>query len=290
MSVKRSPVSASRKKSIRAIEYMHVNHKPGHGSIFHMGLMLIDGIGLGMIAVCTVFEGIEDYNDALYANSKENPSTILFFFCGIIMATVGLIFLIIHAMSFENMHDFEHIGMALLTIAPLVNMYGWSTFDCGLDPTHFYNKEWMATEIIEWGGMTILCISYIDTDRYTVMYIELLGFVVLMIAAMFTVNIYEDRILPAFILRWDHIHVLDTCGLLMLCIVSVGHWHMEGLTEEYNMKILSSKSGSGAQILHIPSQGSGRLLVQDLEKGAGTDSTPRCNYSADSLSSGSDSD
>ena len=57
MNAVRTPDYASKRKSSRGVEYAHVNHRPGHGSIFHMGLMLIDGIGLAMIAVCTVFEG-----------------------------------------------------------------------------------------------------------------------------------------------------------------------------------------------------------------------------------------
>lgn len=285
----RSPEISTHKKLIKSVEYNHVNHKPGHGSIFHMGLMLIDGIGLGMIAVCTVFEGIEDYNDALYANSKENPETIVFFFCGIIMATLGLVFLIIHAMSFENMHDFEHIGMALLTVAPIVNMCAWKMFDSGLDPTHFFNRQWMATEIIEWCGMTILCISYIDADRYTVMFIELVGFFVLMVAAMFTVNIYQDRILPEFILRWDHIHIFDTCGLFMLCIVSVGHWHILGLAEEYNIKHPSARHHGGSNSSQKSPGLGGGLLLQDIEKG-GCDSIRTRRNVDESSSSDSDSD
>jgi hypothetical protein len=223
-------------------QYMHVSHRPGHGSIFHMILMLIDGIGLGMIAVCTVFEGIEDYQDALQAGATENPGTILCFVIGICLATIGLIALIFHAGSFEAVHAFEHIGMTMLTVAPLVNMVAWQLFDSGLDPTRFYNRQWMATEVIELIGMTMLCISFIDADRHTVLVIELVGFFVLMIAAMFTVNIHADIILPEFIIRLDHIHIFDTCGLILLCVVSAGQWHMKGLTIEYEITHPSNRA------------------------------------------------
>ena len=61
MTMRTPDYSGNKRKSSRAMEYTHVNHRPGHGSIFHMGLMLIDGIGLAMIAVCTVFEGKRSY-------------------------------------------------------------------------------------------------------------------------------------------------------------------------------------------------------------------------------------
>ena len=125
--------------------------------------------------------------------------------------------------------------MAMLTVAPLVNMCGWVQLDSGLDPTHFYNRQWMATEVIELLGMTLLCISFIKASRHLVLMIELSGYITLMIAAMFTVNIHSDRILPEFIVRLDHIHVFDTCGLCLLCVCAIGQWHMEGLTEEYDL-------------------------------------------------------
>jgi len=265
---------------------MHVSHKPGHGSIFHMGVMLIDGIGLGMIAVCTVFEGIEDYFDALAGSSKENPETMLFFVAGLILATFGLLFLIFHAASFEAVHDFEYIGMAMLTVAPLVNMCAWTMFDSGLDPTHFYNRQWLATEVIEVTGMTTLCISFIDADRYVVLVIELVGFAVLMIAAMCTVNIHSDRILPEVILRTDHIHIFDTCGLFLLCLVSCAQCHMKGLTIEYNHTHPTPQKGHSG---HSASHRTSPMPVHhpDSDKGTDVTLTHRLN---EEFSGNSDSD
>ena len=100
----------TRKRMSRDAMYNHVSHRPGHGSILHMALMLIDGIGLGMIAVCTIFEGYEDYIEDLVGCYKENPETIFFFLCGLMLASLGLLFLIFHCASFESAHEFEHIG------------------------------------------------------------------------------------------------------------------------------------------------------------------------------------
>lgn len=233
-----------------------------------------------------LFVGFEDYSDALYPNAKENPETILCFLCGIAMAALGLVFLILHAASFETMKDFEHIGMAMLTIAPIVNTCGWYIFDSGLDPTHFYNRQWIATEIIEWSGMTTLCISYIDAGRTVCLFIELTGFVLLMVAAMFTVNIHSDRILPEFIMRWDHIHVFDTCGLFLLCVVAVGQWHIHLQEDEYNLKHPSTSRSREFGMHKLIVGGSGH---PDVERADGSAIVRRA-IDGDRSSSESDSD
>jgi hypothetical protein len=134
--------------------------------------------------------------------------------------------------------------MAMLTIAPLVNMCAWQLFDSGLDPTRFFNRQWMCTEVIECLGMSVLCLSFIDMGRHTVLGVELLGFLLLMVAAMCTVNVLPDAILPEFIVRLDHIHILDTCGLFLLCVVSAGQWHMKGLTIEYEISHPANRAKS----------------------------------------------
>jgi hypothetical protein len=194
--------------------------------------MLIDGIGLGIIAVCTLFEGLDDWDEYLRSGLTENPETIIFWFCGLLLAIAGLLFLIFNAASFEAVHDFEIVGMAMLTTAPIVNMCAWSIFDAGLDPTHFYNKQWLATEVIEFAGMSTLCLSYLDMDRSLILAVEWTGFFVLSCAAMLNVNFYPDRILPELVIREDYVHVFDSFGLFLLCIVSYGQWKLKGLEEE----------------------------------------------------------
>ena len=206
--------------------------------------MLIDGIGLGIISVCTFFEGVEDWEDSLKGSLSENPETILFWICGLLLAIGGLLFLIFNAASFENVPDFEHIGMAMLTTAPIVNMCAWTILDSGLDPSHFYNKQWLSTEVIEVTGMSILCLSYIDADRYTILAIEWLGFFILGCAAMLTVSFYPDRILPDIVVRTDYVHIFDSMGLFLLCVVSWGQCRMKGLDSKNYGSHLSSISGN----------------------------------------------
>lgn len=87
--------------------------------------MIIDGIGLGLIAVCTFFEGVGDWGETLGGGMAENSETVLFWICGLLLAICGLMFLIFNAASFENVPEFEHIGMAMLTTAPIINMCAW---------------------------------------------------------------------------------------------------------------------------------------------------------------------
>lgn len=179
--------------------------------------------------MCTFFEGVEDWHDGLRGGLESSPETVLFWVCGLLLAIFGLFFLIFHAAAFETVPDFEHVGMAMLTSAPLVNMCAWSMFDSGMDPTHFYNKQWMATEVIEWAGMTTLCISYIDADRYTLLVIELAGFFLLACAAMLNVIFLPDQTLPKLELRNDYVHIFDCFGLLLLCVVSGMQCYLKGL-------------------------------------------------------------
>ena len=120
-------------------------------------------------------------------------------------------------------------------------------FDSGLDPTHFYNKQWLATEVIEIAGMMTLCLSYIDANRFVILFIELVGFSLLACAAMLTVNLYPDRILPEIIIRNDYIHVLDSFGLFLLGVVSCGQCRIKGLQQNYS-KLMHH--GSRDQVQH----------------------------------------
>ncbi len=151
-------------------------------------LMIIDAIGLGLIAICTIWEGYQMWGEFYSTNYQYNILVLSAWYAGRAAQTLGLIMLIIDVCG-DTIGAFEAGGMYLLTIGPLINACAAYYFtDIKNDPLQLLNKKWIATEITELIGIILLditCIKFADGHKYELLllFIELLGYFVVALAA-----------------------------------------------------------------------------------------------------------
>jgi len=148
-------------------------------------LLVIDGIGLGLIAICTILEGIDLWNDFFHLYQDSNTQSLLFWLLGRTSQIVGLCFLITFALNYQQNIDLERFGMILLTVGPVLNLTASFLFFREEDPYNYYNKKWTSTELIELFGICILDVSMLHMKEHFVLLAEVSGFAVLMVAAAF---------------------------------------------------------------------------------------------------------
>lgn len=226
---------------------MDSKHGMMSSSLNHMMYwMILDGIGLTAILVCTIFEGI-DLWEAMFSKQWEfNQGSLLFWFAGRSLQCFGISFLITHAATYQIYHTLEYFGMALLTIGPLLNL-----FACSLIHFHsyrhgfVYRRKWMIAELLELVGILFLDLSCVDTKPYLVLMAEVLGFGILAVAASLEL-IYLDNDLsqaPIVSFRSDPVHVFDCLGLLCLTIVGIA---------QYRMKVIKVKVEKASSYEQLP--------------------------------------
>lgn len=206
------------------------HHAVSSSSSILMLSLLIDGVGLAMIAGCTILEGFDLWLDFFNEHWETNSSSLGFWLCGRFLQLSGLLLLIVHAASFQIFHEFEQAGMMMLTVGPVLNIIACSLFDNEeSDPYHLYNKQWLASESLELIGISVLDLSMIDNlAELWVLVTEVAGFVILQAAAVIEFEFIAAKWLPySVILRADMIHLSDCFGLAMLTIVSFLQYHMK---------------------------------------------------------------
>mmetsp|Transcript_13319 Transcript_13319/g.20041 ORF Transcript_13319/g.20041 Transcript_13319/m.20041 type:complete len:295 (-) Transcript_13319:62-946(-) len=209
-----------------------------YSSYFFKMLMVIDGVGLGIIAGCTTFEGFDDWDDPLGSYFHDNIRSIFFWLVGLNLAVGGLLLLIINTAAFESLPAMEHLGMAMLTFAPFVNVCAWLLLDTH-DPWLVYNKQQIATEVIEFIGMGLLDLSYFTENHVVECLVELCGYVVLSMAAMLDIVFLPNSGgVPLIQVRQEYYHSSDVFGLFLLAIVSIGKFYISHQAE--SLKIIKT--------------------------------------------------
>ena len=73
-------------------------------------IWLIDGVGLAIIAACTILEGFDIWKDFFGQNFAFNRVSMTFWFTGKVFQVMGLLFLISYAATFQSFYNLEHIG------------------------------------------------------------------------------------------------------------------------------------------------------------------------------------
>jgi len=188
--------------------------------------MLVDGVGLGLIAGCTILEGRDLWTDYFQEHYAANLSSVAFWCSGRSCQVMGLILLIAHAASLQILPEIETAGMTLLTAGPLLNIVACSFFTSDTAELHFC-KQWMLTEIIELVGISILDLSLLNMEHIFVLTAEVVGFAILACAALldFDFSVFDGS---GWIgTRLDPVHVFDCLGLLLLTIVAVAQYHIK---------------------------------------------------------------
>jgi hypothetical protein len=192
--------------------------------------MIVDSIGLLIIAICTSMEGQEDWHAHLSSFVSQNPDSILCWFAGLCSAVCGLLLVTGNAISLESLPHIEHLGMGMITIAPVINAIGWISLETG---SLNLGSMWLNTEFVEFCGMNLLNLSYFTKDSTYILLCECSGYFVLSLAALLDISFTDFSFLPHILIRRDYVHVMDAVGLFLLALVSVGKHSIESCSGSY---------------------------------------------------------
>ena len=223
------PPVISREKRLKdgLLEEIHpVSHAHNSGASMLLW-MLVDGVGLAIIAACTILEGFQLWNDYFNEYLEFNVPSLTFWFSGRFCQLVGLISLIIHAASMQVFHELELAGMMMLTAGPVLNLCACSIFDSGEDTSYIFNKQWMTSESLELLGIVVLDISLIEGPEHLVLSAEIAGFFILACAAVLDFEYTVGNFVPSVTLRIDLIHLSDCFGLSLLTVVAIGQYYIK---------------------------------------------------------------
>ena len=205
----------------------HVGHHAAHQQQSSLLLwMLVDGVGLAMIAGCTILEGMDLWNDFFSEHYASNHASMAFWVSGRSCQVLGLLALIAHAATLQIQPELERAGMVLLTAGPILNICACSLFSNTVaDPYYLFNRAWLSTETIELLGITVLDLSLIDADHTIVLSAEVAGFSILACAAILDFDFSSG--VPEIGVRLDMVHVSDCFGLFLLTVVAVAQYFIK---------------------------------------------------------------
>lgn len=191
-----------------------------HSDAQHILTMLIDGVGLAMVAGATLLEGVVLWKAFFHEYWHTHTLSLGFWFLGRFCQVFGLMLLIAFAASFDTLTAVEYAGMTLITIGPVFNTIASVLFDAKNDPLFLFNKAWRTNEFIEFCGMALLDISYIKMSDIAVLLTEWSGFCVLICAATMEFEYFPTTPIPRFEVRYDLVHGGEAAGLMFLMVVA----------------------------------------------------------------------
>lgn len=246
-------------------------------------MMLVDGVGLALIAACTILEGFDLWKHIFRDLFDTNEYAMTFWFSGRGCQVFGLLLLISHAASFQVFPVIEQGGMFFLTLGPLLNMAACTLFNSGTDVTFSFNKQWLSSECLELLGISILDLSLVDFEEHWVLTAEVLGFTILALAAVLEIKFVEievleqaldagsaagssyftsfiSNILPSSMLsmcpssisfRHDMLHLSDCFGLGLLTVVAIAQFRMKVAKHiAHEAKLLETERGRQQSHIH----------------------------------------
>lgn len=122
------------------------HNNSSHQSSFLLWV-LVDGIGLSLIAACTFLEGMLLWNSYFHDYWDSNSLSIIFWVTGRSFQIIGLLFLIVFAITLLTYPNIEKIGMLFLTIGPILNMVASQLFEArnvNDDDMGLFTLEWLT--------------------------------------------------------------------------------------------------------------------------------------------------
>ena len=162
-------------------------------------LMYLDMFGLAFIAICTVYEGYQEWNQSYLGNFQYNVIPLACWYAGRAAQTFALIMLISHVYG-NNVGMFEVGGMYLLTIGPIINAFSAHYFRQISDPMRTLNKKWIAVEVTELIGILLLdwsCVEVAEWFEFHILVVELAGYSVVALAALLEFDFGVGPIVPS---------------------------------------------------------------------------------------------
>lgn len=117
----------------------------------------------------------------------------------------------------------EHIGMACLTVGPLLNLFSCSFIKFhNIQHPFIFRRKWMISELLEITGILFLDISCIDMEEHFVFLAEFVGFAILSLASALNLIFPNNDESKYPIVGWktDMTTSVDCSGLLILTVVA----------------------------------------------------------------------
>lgn len=192
----------------------------------------MDGIGLSIVAACTILEGMQLWDHFFHNYWASNSESIIYWILGRSCQVFGIVILLVFTATMNQYHILETGGMAFLTLGPIINMYACTLFEIEAandDDTGGFNLNWIAGEIVELIGIILLDISCFEFDIDIIgLCFEVSGFAFLVAAAMFDYDFSRVDIstaivyIPTIVFRQEMVDYGETSGLLILTLAAIG--------------------------------------------------------------------
>ena len=235
--------------------------------------IIVDGVGLAIIAACTLFDGYHEWRDTFQYHYEENYQCLTLWLVGRITQVVALVSLMIYAASLNSFPILEVLGMSMLTAGPMMCISASLLFDTEHDPSlgdHF-GIEWFLEEALELAGILFLDLSYRKMSNELELLAEVVGFVLLGCAALCDFSFPEQGAwLPGVSYRFDMVHSSDAFGLLLLTMVSFADYRVRVREDERELRLIGAankKKHSCANSANGSSEGHPHEGIGYLENG-----------------------
>jgi hypothetical protein len=181
-------------------------------------LAALDIAGLVLLTVTTILD-VLDLED--YCGNKHfaKPFAARVIVSGVSLQIIGLVVLIYFSFNLQEHPNHEQIGMFLLTLGPLLNLFGKASFKAVGDETFkLLVKSEAAFEIFEIVGMGVLDLSMIRAKghEFLLLLVELFGLLLLSIKSLteFEYQAVKQQV-PAFQLKFDFMRGSEAMGYLL---------------------------------------------------------------------------
>jgi hypothetical protein len=210
----------------------------------HILWLLVDGVGLGVIAVCTLFEAYHDWRDTFSFYYSTNMKSVGLWWFGRCLQVIALFVLMVHAATFQTYAQIEMVGMFLLTAGPMLCIAASFLFKGdilsepelynlpGTQSAHF-SEEWRWSEASELMGVMLLDASMVPSWPLVELTFEICGFFALGYTALTGFVVTDSFFLPKTFRRYDMLHLYDAMGLALLTMVGIADYcHHQSLARK----------------------------------------------------------
>lgn len=224
--------------------------------MFHVA---VDGVGLAIIAACTLFDAFHEWRDTFQYHYEENYQCLTLWVTGRVVQVLALLLLMTYAASLNTYPILEVLGMSLLTAGPMMCMSASLLFNTEHDASlgDNFGIEWFLEEALELSGILFLDLSYKKMSNELELAAEVLGFFLLGCAAILDFNFKaSNAIFPEVSYRFDMIHGSDAFGLILLTMVGIADYRARCLEEEREL-LTQAADSDGYNGLIRPSKYSG---------------------------------
>ena len=197
-----------------------------HASSIHFLWIVLDGIGLAIIASCTLFDAFHEWRDTFQYHYEHNAHALSLWLLGRILQVGALLTLMFYAATLNSFPSLEWVGMFLLTTGPMMCLSSALLFESDPSLSDHFCLDWFSSELLELSGIIFLDLSMLDLSSNELeLAVEVIGFALLIAAAVldFTFTV-DGATLPLVDFKLDMITISDSFGLLLLTFVGVADY------------------------------------------------------------------